>query len=109
LAQTPAKAARAAVTVLVTPKWTPDALPAVDPSQLSSSAKRSFDAKARAAERNDLLTPPIARKLSAGGESFTVIGQFTHDSFNVELYNSNGRKVGSGSGWNTPTDPIDWK
>jgi hypothetical protein len=38
LAQTPAKAARAAVTVLVTPKWTPDALPAVDPSQLSSSA-----------------------------------------------------------------------
>jgi hypothetical protein len=107
--RTPTYAAREAVEVLVTPKWTPGALPALDVSELSSSAKKSFDAKARrAAESGDLIDPPIARKLTAGGQQFSVVAQFTHDSFSVELYNANGRKVATGSGWGTPDAPIEW-
>lgn len=107
--RSPTHAAREALNVLVTPKWTPDALPAVPVDQLSSSAKANFEARARRAATDDLLAPPIARKLTAGGESFTVVGQFMHDSFSVDLYNANGRKVGTGSGWGTPEQPIEWR
>jgi hypothetical protein len=108
--RTPSYAAREAVEVLVTPKWNASALPAIDPSELSASAKKSFDAKTKQAERmGDLIDPPIARKLTAGGEKFTVVAQFTHDSFGIELYNANGRKVATGSGWGTPDQPIEWK
>ena len=106
----PTNAAKDALKVLVTPKWNANALPSIDPSELSASAKRSFDARARQAERMDgLIDAPIARKLTAGGEQFTVVAQFTHDSFGIELYNANGRKVGTGDGWNTPDQPINWK
>jgi hypothetical protein len=105
----PTIAAQAAANVLVSPKWAPDALPALPVDQLSHSARVSFDARTKAAARNDLLTPPIARKLTAGGETFSIIGQFMHDSFSIELYNANGRKVASGSGWGTPDQPIEWK
>ncbi|MFT3712785.1 MAG: hypothetical protein QM817_34470 [Archangium sp.] len=108
--RTPTYAAREAVEVLVTPKWNAAALPSIDPSELSSSAKKSFDAKTKQAERMDgLIDAPVARKLTAGGEKFTVVAQFTHDSFNIELYNSNGRRVSHGSGWGTPDQPIEWK
>ncbi|MDP3238738.1 MAG: hypothetical protein Q8S33_11450 [Myxococcales bacterium] len=108
--RSPSHAARAAATVLVAPKWTPGALPAVAVEELSASARRSFEAMARRAVRSDgLLDPPIARRLTAGGERFTVVAQFTHDSFNIELYNSNGRKVAGGDGWNTSADPISWR
>lgn len=107
--RSPTYAARDAVKVLVSPRWNASALPAADLSELSASARRSFDAKARrAAESGDLLDPPIARKLTAGGESFIVVAQFTHDSFGLELYNANGRKVAGGSGWGTPEQPIEW-
>ena len=106
----PTNAAKDALKVLVTPNWNANALPAIDPSELSPSAKRSFDARARQAVRMDgLIDAPIARKLTAGGEQFTVVAQFTHDSFGIELYNANGRKVGGGSGWGTPDQPIEWK
>lgn len=108
--RTPSYAAREAVEVLVTPRWTPDALPAVDVAQLSSSAKKSFEAmRKRATQSGDLIDQPIARKLTAGGEQFTVVAQFTHDSFGLELYNANGRRVAHGSGWGTPDQPIEWK
>ena len=55
-----------------------------------------------------LIDLPIARKLTAGGEQFTIVAQFTHDSFAIELYNANGRKVGTGDGWGTPDAPITW-
>jgi hypothetical protein len=106
----PSAAAKDALEVLVSPKWNANALPSIDPSELSPSAKRSFEARARrAVEQGDLIDAPIARKLTAGGEQFTVVAQFTHDSFAVELYNSNGRKVGTGDGWNTPEQPINWQ
>jgi hypothetical protein len=57
LAQTPAKAARAAVNVLVTPKWTPDALPAVDPR--SSRHRRSGRSTQR---RGPTWTEEVARR-----------------------------------------------
>lgn len=108
--RTPSYAAREAAEVLVTPKWTPNALPSVDVADLSSSARKSFEAKARRAEQQDgLIDPPIARKLTAGGEQFTVVAQFTHDSFGIELYNANGRRVANGSGWGTPDQPIEWR
>ncbi|MDP1917521.1 MAG: hypothetical protein Q8L14_14870 [Myxococcales bacterium] len=108
--RTPSHAARDAAKVLVSPKWAPNALPAVAVEALSPSARRSFEAMARrAVQSGDLLDPPIARRLTAGGEPFTVVAQFTHDSFNIELYNSNGRKVAGGDGWNTSADPISWR
>jgi hypothetical protein len=107
--RSPTHAAREAVKVLVSPKWTPDALPAVPVESLSSSARANFEARARRAASDDLYAPPIARKLTAAGQSFTVVGQFTHDSFSVDLYNANGRKVGSGTGWGTPEQPIEWR
>lgn len=107
--RSPTHAAREALKVLVSPKWKPDALPSVPVESLSSSARANFEARARRAATDDLYSPPIARKLTAGGESFTIVGQFTHDSFSVELYNSNGRKVGSGTGWGTPDQPIEWR
>lgn len=109
LHRTPTNTAKAALTVLVTPNWTPNALPAIAPEELSPSARRSFDARTRRAEEQDgLIDAPIARKLTAGGEQFTVVAQFTHDSFGIELYNANGRKVGTGDGWGTPDAPITW-
>lgn len=107
--RTPSYAAREAAEMLVSPKWSPAALPSVDVAALSPSARKSFEAKARrAAEQDGLIDPPIARKLTAGGESFTVVAQFTHDSFGIELYNANGRRVAHGSGWGTPDAPIEW-
>lgn len=106
---TPLRAAKVAAGVLATPKWTPGALPDLPVSELSASARRSFDAKARKASQEDLFSPPIARKLSAGGEQYAVVAQFTHDSFSIELYNANGRRVAHGSGWGTPTEPIEWR
>jgi hypothetical protein len=106
---TPLKAAKVAAGVLATPKWLPDALPAMDPATLSVSAKRSFDSMAKKAAVNDLLTPPIARKLTAGGEQYAVVAQFMHDSFSIELYNANGRRVAHGSGWGPPDSPIEWR
>ncbi|MDP1822240.1 MAG: hypothetical protein Q8L48_03330 [Archangium sp.] len=108
LHKTPTHAAKLAARVLVSPKWSPDALPAVGLDQLSRSARTSFDARARRAAENDLLDPPIARKLTARGEPFTIVAQFMHDSFAIELYNANGRKVGTGDGWGTPDEPITW-
>ncbi len=108
LHKTPTNAAKLAANVLATGKWLPDALPALPIDQLSSSARRSFDARARGASTNDLLDAPIARRLTAAGEQFTVVAQFMHDSFAIELYNANGRKVGTGDGWNTPEQPINW-
>lgn len=105
----PLRSAKVAAGVLATPRWTPDALPALPLTELSASARRSFDAKAKKASQDDLFTPPIARKLSAGGEQFAVVAQFTHDSFSIELYNANGRRVAHGSGWGTPTEPIEWR
>ncbi|MFO0595674.1 MAG: hypothetical protein U0228_10225 [Myxococcaceae bacterium] len=108
--RSPTYAARDAVAVLVSPKWKADALPVLDPSELSSSARKSFDAKAKSATRSEgLIDQPIARKLTAGGEQFTVVAQFMHDSFGIELYNANGRRVAHGSGWGTPDQPIEWK
>lgn len=107
--KSPAIAARNAVNVLVTPKWSPSALPEAPIAELSSSAKKSFEARAKRASVNDLLEPPIARRLTAAGETFTVVAQFMHDSFAVELYNANGRKVATGSGWGSPDAPIEWR
>lgn len=108
LHKTPTHAAKLAAHVLVSPKWTPEALPPVAADQLSRSARTSFEARARRAAENDLLDPPIARKLTARGEQFTIVAQFMHDSFAIELYNANGRKVGTGDGWGTPAEPITW-
>ncbi|MBK7861112.1 MAG: hypothetical protein IPJ65_21380 [Archangiaceae bacterium] len=106
---TPTRMAMKAAEVLVTPKWSPDALPALDPAELSHSAKESFDAMARRAKRmGDLIDPPIARSLTASGQRYAVVAQFTHDSFGIELYNPNGRRVAHGSGWGTPDAPIQW-
>ncbi len=110
LHKTPTNAAKLALEVLVTPKWTANALPAIPVEELSSSARRSFESRTRNAVRmGDLIDLPIARKLTAGGEQFTVVAQFMHDSFAIELYNANGRKVGTGDGWNTPDQPINWQ
>lgn len=108
-AVTPKQAAKEAAKVLVTGGWKPDALPAIDRADLSSSARRSFDAMLKQSGRNDMYSPPIARKLTAGGESFTIVAQFTHDSFHLELYSATGRKTASGSGWGTPDAPIEWR
>ena len=62
LHKTPTNAAKTAAEVLVTPKWTPTALPVVAVEELSSSARRSFESRTRQAERMDgLIDLPIAR------------------------------------------------
>ena len=108
LHKTPTNAAKLAANVIAEGKWLPDALPSLPITELSSSARKSFDSRARRAAGNDLLDAPIARKLTAGGEQFTIVAQFMHDSFAIELYNANGRKVGTGDGWGSP-DPITWR
>ena len=110
LHKAPTHAAKIAAGVLgAGGKWLPDALPALPIGELSHSARVSYDAKAKKAALEDLFSPPIARKLTAGGEQFAIVAQFTHDSFSVELYNAKGRKVAGGSGWGTPDAPITWR